>query len=218
MSFGLINALTVHIYNIPKVWIIGVLLSEVATIFCQTNINYIVSLRASEAKLSEALTNRGVFGVGAPRTKKTVSGPILNTFFLHTFQMILSKKINVVLFFFDKFFFSKTFLNFLRIFWNTFWSRRQQNWSKTNLELKMKNLLNEKCKINRKIVYVSEHCNWFGQDFAKYFSAWVEFSQTRRNLFEIQRNLFEILLNQPEIGLYLPFSNWYGTKPISVWF
>ena len=33
-----------------------------------------------------------------------------------------------------------------------------------------------------------------------------------------QRNLFEILLNQTEIGLYLPFSDWFGTKRKSVWF
>ena len=33
-----------------------------------------------------------------------------------------------------------------------------------------------------------------------------------------QRNLFEILLNQPEIILYLPFSDWFRTKRISVWF
>ena len=33
-----------------------------------------------------------------------------------------------------------------------------------------------------------------------------------------QRNLFEILLNQTEIRLYLPFSDWFGTKLTSVWF
>ena len=33
-----------------------------------------------------------------------------------------------------------------------------------------------------------------------------------------QRNLFEILLNQTEIWLYLPFSDWFGTKRTSVWF
>ena len=33
-----------------------------------------------------------------------------------------------------------------------------------------------------------------------------------------QRNLFEILLNQTEIGLYLPFSDWFGTKRTSFWF
>ena len=27
-----------------------------------------------------------------------------------------------------------------------------------------------------------------------------------------QRNLFQILVNQPEIGLYLPFSDWFGTQ------
>ena len=30
-----------------------------------------------------------------------------------------------------------------------------------------------------------------------------------------QRNIFEILLNQPEIRLYLPFSEWFGR--MSVW-
>ena len=29
---------------------------------------------------------------------------------------------------------------------------------------------------------------------------------------------FEILLNQTEIKLYLPFSDWFGTKRTSVWF
>ena len=33
-----------------------------------------------------------------------------------------------------------------------------------------------------------------------------------------QRDLFEILLNQNEIRLYLPFSDWFGTKRTSVWF
>ena len=33
-----------------------------------------------------------------------------------------------------------------------------------------------------------------------------------------QRNIFEILLNQPEIWLYLPFSDWFETKRTSVWF
>ena len=32
-----------------------------------------------------------------------------------------------------------------------------------------------------------------------------------------QRNLFEILLNQPEIRLYLPFSDWFGSKLIGKW-
>ena len=32
------------------------------------------------------------------------------------------------------------------------------------------------------------------------------------------RNLFQILLNQPEIRLYLPFSDWFGSKRMSVWF
>ena len=29
---------------------------------------------------------------------------------------------------------------------------------------------------------------------------------------------FEIILNKTEIGLYLPFSDWFGTKRTSVWF
>ena len=33
-----------------------------------------------------------------------------------------------------------------------------------------------------------------------------------------QRNIFEILLSQTEIRLYLPFSDWFGTKWTSVWF
>ena len=32
-----------------------------------------------------------------------------------------------------------------------------------------------------------------------------------------RRNLFEILLNQPEIKLYSPFSDWFGTKQTSIW-
>ena len=33
-----------------------------------------------------------------------------------------------------------------------------------------------------------------------------------------QRNIFGILLKQPEIRLYLQFSDWFGTKRTSVWF
>ena len=33
-----------------------------------------------------------------------------------------------------------------------------------------------------------------------------------------QRNLFEILLNQTKIRLYLPFSDWFGTKRTFFWF
>ena len=33
-----------------------------------------------------------------------------------------------------------------------------------------------------------------------------------------QKNIFEILLDQPEIRLYLLFSDWLGTKLTSVWF
>ena len=33
-----------------------------------------------------------------------------------------------------------------------------------------------------------------------------------------QRNIFEILLNQPEIRLYIPFFDWFGSKRTSVWF
>ena len=36
--------------------------------------------------------------------------------------------------------------------------------------------------------------------------------------YRTQRNLFEILFNQPEVKLYLPFSDWFGTKLTSVWF
>ena len=37
-----------------------------------------------------------------------------------------------------------------------------------------------------------------------------------RNLYT-QRNLFKILLNQTNIRLYLPVSDWFGTKRTSVW-
>ena len=33
-----------------------------------------------------------------------------------------------------------------------------------------------------------------------------------------QRNIFQVLLNQTEIRLYLPLSDWFGTKRTSVWF
>ena len=33
-----------------------------------------------------------------------------------------------------------------------------------------------------------------------------------------QRNFFEILLNKTEVRLYLSFSDWFGTKPTSIWF
>ena len=36
-------------------------------------------------------------------------------------------------------------------------------------------------------------------------------------IFYTQRNLLEILLNQTEIRLYLPFSDWFGSKRKSVW-
>ena len=39
-----------------------------------------------------------------------------------------------------------------------------------------------------------------------------------REIFRTQKNLFEILLNRPEIRLYFPFSDWFGTKRRSVWF
>ena len=32
-----------------------------------------------------------------------------------------------------------------------------------------------------------------------------------------QRNIFQILFNQPEIKLYLPCTDWFGTKRTSVW-
>ena len=32
-----------------------------------------------------------------------------------------------------------------------------------------------------------------------------------------QRNVFEILSNQPEIRLYLPFTDWFGSKRTSAW-
>ena len=38
------------------------------------------------------------------------------------------------------------------------------------------------------------------------------------NYSSIKRNLFKILLNQTEIRLYLPFSEWFGTKRTAVWF
>ena len=44
-----------------------------------------------------------------------------------------------------------------------------------------------------------------------------ECSSFVRKLFT-RRNLFEILLNQPKIRLYLPFSDLFGTRRMSVWF
>ena len=45
-------------------------------------------------------------------------------------------------------------------------------------------------------------------DVRAFFLAW----------FCTQRNIFQILLNQTGIRLYLPFSEWFGSKQRSVWF
>ena len=58
------------------------------------------------------------------------------------------------------------------------------------------------------------YCCWRCLDYATYsrhYCSWHCWSCT-------QRNLFKILLNQTEIRLYLPFSDWFGTKLTSVWF
>ena len=51
-----------------------------------------------------------------------------------------------------------------------------------------------------------------------YFEIWYR-SQLGHRVVGVytQRKLFEILLNQPEIRLYLPFSDWFGSKRASVW-
>ena len=41
---------------------------------------------------------------------------------------------------------------------------------------------------------------------------------SRRTIRNTKRIFFEILLNQPEIRLYLPFSDRFGSKRTSVWF
>ena len=50
---------------------------------------------------------------------------------------------------------------------------------------------------------------------------WASIHDVTRDGFEwrfcTQRNLFEILLNQTEIRLYLPCTDWFGTKRWSVW-
>ena len=99
-------------------------------------------------------------------------------------------------------------------------------------------------QINRKIVYTL----WFRVDlirFRKYFSVCMVsdhfpdllrsrtsinqnrlsmnqktfiVSQNGSRVVYTHKNLFEILLNQPEIRLYLPFSDWFGSKRTSVWF
>ena len=38
----------------------------------------------------------------------------------------------------------------------------------------------------------------------------------RKEVAYTQKKLFKIILNQPEIRLYLPFSDWFGTKQTSV--
>ena len=52
----------------------------------------------------------------------------------------------------------------------------------------------------------------YGTDIAPYGAMSVRWLRVS------QRNLFVIVLNQTEIRLYLPFSDWFGTKRTSVWF
>ena len=49
-------------------------------------------------------------------------------------------------------------------------------------------------------------------------SDWFNDIQKRFLCVYTQRNLFEILINQIEIRLYLPFTDWFGTKRTTVWF
>ena len=93
---------------------------------------------------------------------------ILIILFLHTFQMFLSNKV----FFVENIFFSEHFSHFLRIFWNAFWSSREQSRSKTkffvenfwNKNVKLKFYETKIGKNNRKIVfaYISDHSASFG--------------------------------------------------------
>ena len=46
----------------------------------------------------------------------------------------------------------------------------------------------------------------------------VGIKSTRNTVKYTQRKLFEILLNHNETRLYLPLSDWFGTKPTSIWF
>ena len=57
-----------------------------------------------------------------------------------------------------------------------------------------------------------------GRNVAQYeYRAFVCLNISNARSFNKQRIFFEILLNQPEVSMYLPFSDWFGTKPTSVW-
>ena len=59
------------------------------------------------------------------------------------------------------------------------------------------------------------HCSSSKLEYFIRYVYWVDW--VRKVSIYKQRNLFEILLNQPEIRLYLPFSDWFGTERNSVW-
>ena len=74
-----------------------------------------------------------------------------------------------------------------------------------------------------------ENSNWYPSEFTPFQWCLDKYSwiNTAKYLCQYtgilmnnytQRNLFEILLNQTKIRLYLPFSNWFGTKRTAVWF
>ena len=43
-------------------------------------------------------------------------------------------------------------------------------------------------------------------------------NKNKNDYIHTQKNIFEILLNQTEIRLYLPCTDWFGTKLTSGWF
>ena len=65
---------------------------------------------------------------------------------------------------------------------------------------------------------INEYMNWKFE--IKNFKIFVSFKSSNFaiNWSYTQRNLFGILLNQTEIRLYSPFSDWFRTKRMSVWF
>ena len=50
------------------------------------------------------------------------------------------------------------------------------------------------------------------------YKVWpIQWKELQLKVCHTQRNLFEILLNRTQITLYLPFSDWFGTRRKSVW-
>ena len=76
------------------------------------------------------------------------------------------------------------------------------------------------------VIAVAQCCCWSRYFFLKDFRTAFKLAsidnlkelRSSSKLMYTQTNIFWILLNEPEIRLYLPFFDWFGTKRTSVWF